>query len=295
MSELPHEIRFDVENFLRKKFGNNAKIKSFSLSGGGCINHGGKLTTSVGSFFIKWNDPHKFPAMFTAEAKGLQLLSSTKAIRIPDVITVGESGQYQFIMLMFIESRDQVNDFWKILGEQLAALHRNGAERFGLDHNNYMGSLPQCNDTASSWIEFFIHQRLEVQLKLAFDSRMIEKNLLLDFDSLYRQLPSILIEEQPTLIHGDLWSGNLIKDEKGFSCLIDPAVYYGNREVDLAMTRLFGGFDHRFYDAYQEVFSTEPGLDQRLDIYNLYPLLVHVNLFGRSYLGQVKSILHRYK
>jgi fructosamine-3-kinase len=124
---------------------------------------------------------------------------------------------------------------------------------------------------------------------------LIGKDLVSQFKKLYLELPSLLTDEKPTLVHGDLWSGNLIRDEKGRPCLIDPAVYFGNREVDLAMTKLFGGFGHEFYHIYQEEYPTEPGLDQRLDIYNLYPLLIHVNLFGQSYLSQIRSILHLYK
>ena len=289
---LPDDVLTGVTNTLTDVLGTSLVIKDFSPVGGGCINHGGRLVTTEGDFFVKWNDATKYPGMFAAEAQGLQQLAAPGAIRIPRVISTGEHLQHQFIILEFIQSEPRSGEHWSLLGTQLATLHRTTQPTYGLDHNNYMGSMMQVNTTHHAWIDFFIANRLEAQLKRGTDNGAIPSAIRKKFNALYNRLHNLLITEPPALVHGDLWSGNLITDEKGNPCLIDPAVYFGHREVDLAMTQLFGGFDSTFYSAYQEAFPCEPGLQQRLDIYNLYPLLVHVNLFGQSYLHQVNSILN---
>lgn len=288
------KVPVDVVSSISDFFHQDISIKNFSQVGGGCINNGGLIQTSRGDFFLKWNDAKKYPAMFQAEAKGLKLLGNANTIRIPVVTTVGEKGEYQFILMEHIKSQPRSENYWEVLGKELAALHQSSNSSFGLDHDNYMGSLPQLNAQKNSWIDFFIIQRLEVQLKIATDFHAVENSLTKKFHALYKKLPSILHEEKPSLVHGDLWSGNLITDEKGNPCLIDPAVYYGHREIDLAMTQLFGGFNDAFYQSYQNAYPTLPGLQERLDIYNLYPLLVHVNLFGQSYLSQVNTILRTF-
>ena len=294
MNRPPHSVQQGVSDLLQTHFKKDVALKSFSPIGGGCINSGGKLSTSQGDFFVKWNEAKKYAGMFAAEATGLKLLAAPNAIRIPEVVGYGEKDEYQFLVLEFIESHSRQNDYWHLLGKELAALHRSSNEKYGLDHENYIGSLPQRNKAHPSWVEFFIRERLEVQLKIGLDSHALSSSVVKRFEALYSKLPSILMEEQPSLLHGDLWNGNLITDEKGRPCLIDPAVYYGHREVDLGLTTLFGGFDQKFYDTYQEAFPLEPGFRERLDIYNLYPLLVHVNLFGQSYLHQVNGILNTF-
>jgi fructosamine-3-kinase len=269
-------------------------IQDFVFAGGGCINQGGRLKTTSGIFFLKWNDEKKFPLMFEAESEGLKLLQRQNAIRIPKVIGNGINDSYQFLLLEYIDQKSRSKNHWEALGTRLAALHRSFSTHFGLDHDNYIGSLKQYNQQSPSWIHFFIEQRLNIQLKLAIDNGVAPSNWQQRFERLYSRLPSLLPEEKPSLLHGDLWSGNLITDEKGEPCLIDPAVYYGNREADLAMTKLFGGFDRDFYTAYQEAFPFQSGYQKRVDLYNLYPLLVHVNLFGGSYSYSVEEILRAF-
>lgn len=294
MRSLPLSVSNDVTNFLSKKFNADFILKDFTPTSGGCINNGGRLTTSRGIFFIKWNHAKRYPGMFMAEAKGLELLASADVIRVPKVVGVSENQDYQFILLEFISSQKHSAHYWELLARQLAKLHMKSGEYFGLDHNNYMGSLPQYNDVKKSWVDFFITQRLNVQLKIAIDSQAIDEFVLKKFEKLYQKISSILTDENPSLIHGDLWGGNLLTDENGNPCLIDPAVYFGNREVDLAMTQLFGGFANEFYEVYQEVYPLPKGAQERFDIYNLYPLLVHVNLFGQGYLNQVLNILNSF-
>ena len=269
-------------------------VLGFSFASGGCINQGGKIETVNGNYFLKWNDEKKFPAMFEAESKGLQLLNIQGVIRIPDVIACGTRNSFQFLLLEFIDQKSKARNYWQQLGDKLAALHRCSAPYFGLDHDNYIGSLRQLNHPDSNWIAFFIEQRLTVQVKHAIDAGSAPSDWAKKFESLYARLPSLLPQEKPALLHGDLWSGNLITDDKGEPCLIDPAVYYGNREADLAMTKLFGGFEPEFYRAYEQAFPLEPGYQGRVDLYNLYPLLVHVNLFGGSYVHSVDGILRAF-
>jgi fructosamine-3-kinase len=294
IQSIPADVRIGVEELLERKVSQPVTIESFSYAGGGCINRGGRLQTSVGTFFIKWNDALKFPRMFEVEAKGLSLLSSTKAIAIPSVVGHADTSQNQFIVMDFIEQGAQSKNYWKQLGQQLAELHKNGSENFGLDHQNYIGSLMQFNDNDSSWVQFFIHQRLAKQVKLAVDTERAEKAWIKKFERLYQLLPSMLPEEKPSLLHGDLWSGNLMINSQGDPCLIDPAVYYGNREIELAFTRLFGGFENAFYNAYHNAYPVHPEFSNRIDIYNLYPLLVHTNLFGGHYREQVNAIVNSF-
>ena len=165
---------------------------------------------------------------------------------------------------------------------------------FGLDHDNYIGSLPQSNHQHTSWVEFFIEERLEKQIALAKNSGALNNSTIQQFNNLFKRLKEIIPEEKPSLLHGDLWNGNYMLAADGCACLIDAAVYYDHREMDLAMTRLFGGFPEEFYESYHETFPLSSGFEERVDIHNLYPLLVHVNLFGGSYISQVKSVLSRF-
>jgi fructosamine-3-kinase len=181
------------------------------------------------------------------------------------------------------------------MGIGLARLHKTTQNTFGLHYDNYIGSLTQSNTPpADSWTEFFIHQRLEPMLKMAVDSGKAEPDLIPKFESLYSKLDEIFPQEKPALLHGDLWSGNCMADDNGDPVIYDPAVYYGHREMDLAMTKLFGGFESEFYEAYQEEFPLEKHWEQRIAICNLYPLLAHVNLFVGSYIQSIKNIINRY-
>ena len=270
------------------------ELEDFSFIPGGCINHGGILVTSRGYLFIKWNDRSAYPLMFEKEAKGLNLLRTTKTTRIPKVIGYDECEIYQFILLELIESKLRVADFWRILGQNLAFQHKHTSSAFGLDHSNFIGSLLQYNKPSDSWNDFFINQRLEVQINLARGQDKPVEVLKKKLEKFYLKLPSLTPEEKPALLHGDLWSGNLVSDESGYPCLIDPAVYYGHREAELAYTKLFDRFDRVFYQTYEEAFPLAPGFEERADIYNLYPLLVHHNLFGGSYLTQAEAIVDRF-
>ena len=272
----------------------NISFRNSRPVSGGCINRCYQLETSSGNYFLKYNDATLYPEMFASEAKGLKLLAAADAIDVPAVISCGEEGSFSFLILEWIESGRREKNFWADFGMRLAQMHRCTAEKSGLDHDNYIGSLPQSNRESNNWIDFFIHERLEPQLKLARDSGLIASPDEKSFEKLISKLPQLIPVEKPALLHGDLWNGNFLVNPKGKASLIDPAVYYGHREMDLAMTKLFGGFDSEFYSAYNEVFPLEKGFESRTDIHNLYPLLVHVNLFGGGYVEQVKEILNRF-
>ena len=281
-----------IKNHLVEKLGIQAQ--GYSAASGGCINSGGTIETNQGRFFIKWNSASRYPEMFEKEAAGLRLLFDTNTIRTPKVVHVAETGNLSFILMENIDRGRTSADYWQSAGGQLADMHRRTDKCYGLDEDNYIGSLHQINTHKDVWTTFFIENRLEPQIRLAMNNGLLDQKDLTDFERLFAKLPSIIPASEPSLIHGDLWSGNIITDEQGMPCLIDPAVYYGNREIEIAYTQLFGGFDREFYTSYHEEYPLDPGFDTRVDLYNLYPLLVHVNLFGSGYSASVRRNLQRY-
>lgn len=291
---FPDELKKSVESFLTRINGTSVLINSSQAVGGGCINESYKLSSSAGNFFIKFNTATAFPGMFENEASGLKLLADTQTITIPGVIGCGEAGKQAFLLLQYIEGGIPGSGFWHEFGIKLADLHKNTCDYFGLDHNNYIGSLPQSNKTHTDFIGFYISERIEPQLKAARNKGALSQSDTRYFDSLFKSLHNIIPHEKPALLHGDLWSGNFMVTKQGAPCLIDPAVYFGHRETDIAMTQLFGGFNPEFYHAYNQAWPMEKGWQHRMDIFNLYPLLVHVNLFGGSYASQVLRIIRQF-
>ncbi|MDB5284281.1 MAG: ketosamine-3-kinase [Bacteroidota bacterium] len=275
-------------------FANWFKILNAKPVGGGCINDCYHLETSSGHFFLKLNSAAAFPGMFESEFQGLNLLASAKALKIPATFETGEIDGLAFLLMEFIQKGPAKKNSMLVFGQRLAALHTKTEAHFGLDHDNYLGSLKQYNAVRKLWPEFFIEMRLQPQLKLAFDRHLVNAETVKNFDKLFTRMASLFPDEKPSLLHGDLWSGNYMIDEHGFVCILDPAVYYGNREMDIAMTRLFGNFDQAFYDGYNEMHPLQQGWDQRVGLCNLYPLLVHINLFGAGYVNQLATCLKQY-
>lgn len=270
----------------------NVRFISFEPIHGGSINTTGKLIHDKGVFFIKWNN-HPLD-LFTKEKLGLQMLKSANAIKIPQVIGSGRVANQNFMVLEYIKTGNPSTSFWQDLGQGLSSLHRITDTHFGLDHSNYIGLLHQDNKFSSSWVDFFIEQRLIPQVRLCQDKGLLDNTLTTGFERLYAKLKDLLPCEKPSLLHGDLWSGNILCNQSSTPYLCDPAVYYGHREIELAFTRLFGGFDQKFYEAYNESLPLRPGFKSRIDLYNLYPLLVHANLFGASYLTGIIKTLKQY-
>ena len=262
--------------------------------GGGSINDCYRLDTDAGSFFVKVDPGAAHPRMFQAEADGLRRLRATGTIRIPEVIAVGEGSNCSYLLLEHIEHGTKGPAFWSDFGRSVAQMHAHSSASFGLDRDNYIGSLPQANSPCPTWAGFFITQRLEPQVKTARDRDRLGAGDALRFERFYAKVPSLFPSEPPALLHGDLWNGNFLCDASDRPVLIDPAVYYGHREMDLAMSMLFSGFDDAFYVAYNSTLPLETGWQERADLCNLYPLMVHVNLFGGRYVEQVRSTLQRF-
>ncbi|HVR19348.1 MAG TPA: fructosamine kinase family protein, partial [Polyangiaceae bacterium] len=259
---------------------------------GGDINDAFEVTLEDRrSVFVKTN-ARAAPEMFPAEARGLALLAEARALRVPEVLAVSSGDDdVRFLALELVPSGSPARGHDETLGRGLAALHRFGTPGFGLDHDNFIGSLPQSNRAWPSWAEFYEKERLAPQLALAVAQGRARAAMRRGFERLLTRLSALVgPEEAPSRLHGDLWGGNLHTDDSGAPCLIDPAVYGGHREVDLAMMRLFGGFGERVFAAYSETFPLAPGWRDRIELYQLYPLMVHVNLFGGGYGASVERI-----
>ncbi|MEE2931573.1 MAG: fructosamine kinase family protein [Bacteroidota bacterium] len=281
---IPLHISNFLTSTLKKKFGGNAKVFNASSLAGGSINSAYKLETSYGCFFIKFNKLVE-KDVFETEAKGLGLLKNKSDIYIPDVIAFNNDC----LILEYIPEKTKKTNFWENFGIQLAVLHKNTSLNFGLNHNNFIGSIRQLNSNCSSWVDFFINNRLKYLLKIGcFPSVFYKK-----FDLVFKRFDSVFKNESPSLLHGDLWTGNYIC-LGGNSALIDPAVYYGCKEIDLGMSLLFGGFDKKFYQGYNSVTYLDNEWKKRCDFCNFYPLLVHSYLFGSSYFNQTESLLNQY-
>jgi fructosamine-3-kinase len=274
-----------------------ASIRSAASVSGGDINDAYAVTLADGrNVFVKAND-RADARLFPAEARGLAWLAEARALRTPEVVAVSPArAKTAFLVLEHLESRPRTRDFDERAGRGLAALHRFGAPRFGLDFDNFIGRLPQSNRGHATWATFYRDERLLPQLELARASRRATSRMERGFETLFARLAELVgPEETPSRVHGDLWGGNLHVDDRGEPCLIDPAPYGGHRELDLAMMRLFGGFSPRVFAAYDEAFSLAEEHAGRVALYQLYFLMVHVNLFGGSYGASVESALATYE
>lgn len=257
---------------------------------GGDINAVFLMKCKEGDFVIKTNDTIRFPNMFTAEAKGLQLLNDSSNFKIPKEVAVGKIEDFSYLILEFISGGNKSKMFWIDFAKNLAELHKTSNPYFGLDHNNYIGSLPQQNEKCDTAADFYITQRLEPQFNIAFEKGFQFK----DLDTFYKNISEEIPKEPPALIHGDLWGGNYMVSKEGKPALIDPAVAFASREMDLAMMKLFGGYSEEVFDIYNTQFPLTSGWEERMQLWQLYYLLVHLNLFGSGYLARVKSAISIY-
>ena len=269
-------------------------VEEVTSIGGGSINDAWRIDTNDGPFFLKTNSADRYPSMFEAEADGLARLRETRTLPVPEVFAHGEDHDITWLLMEWIAPGRSAADRWSMFGQRLARLHRHTNDRFGLERDNFIGSLVQHNRQEKDWPTFLIDHRLVPQLKMARDRRKIESGILIRAERLFSMLDGLFPKEPPALLHGDLWNGNFIAGSDGQVWVVDPATYYGHREMDIAMTKLFGGFDPEFYSAYQQEYPLEKGWEERIDLCNLYPLLVHVNLFGDEYVAQVDAILRRF-
>lgn len=290
---LPSALRGHVAASLTAQFGENTKLISTSSLGGGCIGNATRLDCGTRSVFLKWLPiAHEYSGIFAAEAHALARLH--EHVTTPAVIDVGAADDFEWIILEWLEPGSVSKSGWRDLGTQLAHMHRARSAQFGWDQDNFIGSLPQSNTLSPDWPSFWRNQRILPQLERAENrldaaARRRMDMMLEHID----ELAGVGNDDGASLLHGDLWSGNVHGLANGAAALIDPASYYGHREVDLAMARLFGGFDNSFFHAYESEWPLSADAARRCALYQLYYLLVHVNLFGASYVSGTLSTLSK--
>jgi len=280
----------NIENVFQSE-GLPASIKQITNVPGGCINNCHKIETGNDFYFLKVNETKLYPDMFKIEAKSLSFLKETRSINIPGVIAEFQDQTRQYLLLEWIESSKPGAQFWESFAEDLANLHQNANGQFGLAFDNYIGSLKQSNTQTGNWLDFYTQQRIQPQIELAFNNNKINLKDVKQFQQFYKALANFFPNERPGLIHGDLWNGNFLCNQNQQAVLIDPAIYYANREMEIAFTQLFGGFHPTFYQIYNEIYPLEKGFKERVPVYNLYSLLVHLNLFGGHYYEQAMEVV----
>lgn len=273
----------------------NANITHVLSVSGGSINDAYKIHSNKGFYFLKVNSQTP-DDMFSKEAVGLKLLNQFFiGGKVPEVIDHFRTNDGKhYLILEWISEGKKAVTFYDTLAAALAEMHRNQSEWFGLNHDNYIGKLPQSNRKHKNWGDFYIEERIRPQIKLLITSGKCNASVEKRVDVIAQKIHSLFPDEKPSFLHGDLWSGNFMCNDKSQPVLIDPAVYYGNREMEIAFTHLFGGFSQRFYEIYHRTWPLSPGFNERIQLYNLYPLLVHANLFGGSYMSRSLTILSKY-
>jgi len=279
----------DIAHYIAAATGSQAQLRPQGAIGGGCINRASRIRYGDTDYFVKLNEARQLD-MFAAEAAGLEALRQCDLLRIPAPVCFGSNAQSAWLVMEFLPLGGRGNA--GALGEGMAAMHRITQDRFGWERDNTIGSTPQFNSPGDSWVDFWRERRLRFQLGLAarhgYGGRLQSQGeRLLDcFHHLFDGYAP-----QASLLHGDLWSGNHAWTQAGEPAIFDPAVYYGDRETDIAMTELFGGFGGGFYSAYERAWPLDPGYPTRRTLYNLYHILNHLNLFGGGYLGQAQGMI----
>ena len=269
-------------------------VVRFERVHGGDINDAYCLITSSEKYFLKVNSENKYPLMFEKEANGLALLHHNSTFIIPQVIKTGSCHDQQYLLLAWLEKGPPKKDMWSRFGEALAGMHKQSQPYFGGGEDNYIGSLKQVNTPYNDWHSFYAECRIMPLIKTLFDAGSYSTNDVNDAKRLCNGLKNIFPAEPPALLHGDLWAGNYFIHSSGDAAIFDPAVYFGHREMDIGMTRLFGGFDNRLYAAYNETYPLAKSWEKRLALTQLYPLLVHANLFGGHYVASTREIIRSY-
>ncbi len=272
----------------------NQEIIQFRPLSGGDISQAYQITTSKQTYFLKQHDGPLSIHMFEAEKKALETIATTNSIAVPKVYAVGSYDDRSYILMEFIASKRGTPDDFRTLASHLATMHSVHFQKFGFEEDNFIGSLPQSNKLEENWNDFYLNERLKPQIEMAVTQGLLTRKELPNLDRMHQVLFSYFKDVRPSLLHGDLWSGNFLFGLDGTPYLIDPAVYYGHCEVDIAMTHLFGGFHGAFYEVYYEIVPHSNKTEARIALYQLYYLLVHLNLFGSSYKEAVRRILNHY-
>ncbi|HLF63165.1 MAG TPA: fructosamine kinase family protein [Saprospiraceae bacterium] len=270
------------------------EVFTYSSLSGGDISSVYRIETKDHRFVLKIKAGQDALPLFEAERTGLQAISDTGTIHTPRVMHCGALAECAVLIMDYIETKQASSTDLANLGHQLARLHWITNAQFGWPSDNFIGSLRQCNTWHSDWTMFYTERRLIPQFRMALDKGLLTASEIPDEAVINDVLRNLFGEIRPSLLHGDLWGGNYLIASDGTPYLIDPAVYYGHHEVDLAMSKLFGGFGRSFYDAFAEVIPEKEGAEARNDIYQLYYLLVHLNLFGSAYRQLVMRIVRRY-
>ena len=264
------------------------KKPEIKICSGGSINAAYRIKTEDDILFLKINELAKHPDLFECEAEGLNLIS--RFVPAPKVLKVGKESNIQFLVLEWLEEIHMSESADGEAGKILAQLHQQSNNAYGFEKSNYIGNILQDNRYEENYFDFFVTRRIEPLLKKAMEKFGKDIFSIKKTESFFRHLPQLIPVEKPALIHGDLWSGNMMHTQDGVK-FFDPSVHYGHRESDIGMSKLFGGFSDLFYEAYQEEFPLQKGWEKRCDYFNLYPLLAHLILFGRSYHESIKKIL----
>jgi hypothetical protein len=267
-------------------------IDSTQLTGGD-INQVFLLNTAQGKYCIKVSEKTSDEHNFFCEKKSLNYISDRSGVNVPELYLQGSFLNKAFLLMTYIQpdNGNESQGYSGYLAEQLVRLHSEESELCGLEFDTFIGPFRQDNSKEENWTNFYITKRLEPQFKIAFDEGLVSGKHLKKIESLYTELNSIFPKEKHSLLHGDLWSGNVIRSSDYRSFFIDPAIYFGHREMDLGMMKLFGGFDPNVYKVYNDQMPLEKGWQERVSFTQLYPILVHINLFGTSYLGSMESVL----
>lgn len=277
-------------------------ISSRKVSGGD-INETYSVGTNKGLFFMKLNSASNFPLMFKKEAEGLKALQQASLLKAPEVIATGECQGQQYLLLEWLEKTLPNTNFWQQFAEGIAQLHRITHSHFGWTSSNYIGSLMQPNEYKTSWQEFYSTQRIMPLIEQLYNNTYFLKSDVQAAEKVCACFKDVFPDEPPALLHGDLWAGNFMvvqsigikNNSEVLPSVFDPAVYFGNREMDLGMSLLFGGFDKRFYEIYHSIFPIENSWRKRVFLTQLYPLLVHAVLFKGGYINQCRNILNEWK
>jgi fructosamine-3-kinase len=277
-----------------KFFNEQVEVSHGELVPAGDISQSYILFTTKGKYFIKVNAALFGLDFFEKEARGLATLANAGTLKVPRPLFDGKFHQQIYVVMEYLERGAPASDFWSDFGRSVAGLHRNTREQYGLDYDNYIGKLHQLNENRSTWHEFYSSQRIMPLVYKAEKNKMLTSETVHHAEDMCAKLSSLIPEEQPALLHGDLWKGNFMVFETGKAAIFDPSVFYGHREFDLAIARLFGGYEEEFYQAYDEPYPLTPGHEERRDIFQLYHLLAHLLLFGGHYKEDVKNILKKY-
>jgi fructosamine-3-kinase len=292
---LHHAFVQHLDQRFTEFFKEDIRIISTAPIEGSAISQAFIVDTSRGSFFMKLNAALFGHDFFEKEAMGLATLANAGAMKVARPLFDGKFHQQIFVVMELLEKGNMDNDFWEDFGRALATQHQHSNDAFGLDYNNYIGKIPQCNKMHNSWNTFYAEERILKMVHRAHKHKLLEIEHVEEAEKICNRFSELIPEEKPALLHGDLWNGNFMVYKTGKVAIFDPAIYYGHREMDLAMSRLFGGFDTRFYQAYEEISPLHPGYTERQSLLQLYPLLVHLLLFGGHYHKEVTETLKMYR